>query len=89
MSNTSWSTIATNDSVYIISIYIYIYIYIYMSLSLLCTVQEVLAQRERETREREGERERFDDKAGMHFYNEKKDKKRSWILNYQVEKLLL
>jgi len=77
MSNTSWSRVATNDSVYIS-------IYIYLSLSLLCTVQEVLAQRERERHERE----RFDDKAGMHFYNEKKDKKRTWIFNYQVEKLL-
>jgi hypothetical protein len=46
-------------------------------------------KRKRDTREREGERERFDDKAGMHFYNEKKDKKRSWIFNYQDEKLLL
>jgi hypothetical protein len=55
-----------------------------MYISLLCTVQEVLAQRERER-----ERERFDDKAEMHFYNEKKDKKRSWIFNDQVEKLLL
>jgi hypothetical protein len=64
-----------------------------MSLSLLCTVQEVLAQKERERERerdtRERERKRFDDKAGMHFYNEKKDKKRSWIFNYQVEKLLL
>jgi hypothetical protein len=42
MSNTSWSRIATNDSVYIS-------IYIYLSLSLLCTVQEGVAQRERET----------------------------------------
>jgi hypothetical protein len=50
-------------------------------------------KRERHThtheRERDRETERFDDKAGMHFYNEKKDKKRSWIFNYQVEKLLL
>jgi len=55
MSNTSWSTIATNDSVYIISIYIYIY----LSLSSVhgtrgtCTKRE----RERETRERGRERD--------------------------------
>jgi hypothetical protein len=59
MSNTSWSTIATNDSVYIISIYIYI------CLSLFCARYKRYLHKERErdthththTRERERERD--------------------------------